>query len=255
MVDASQLWSVSSNQEYQDQLAPFDVAEDYSTASLMKNKGPNLSMEKLSALSVDQIVREILIKASIIDYERLIRLLKSACDLSKKPMPREQDLISSLISNLCLVTSVNGLLVCKSTLKYDMKTEKRQAAMRDYVIHCLENNGGQVQLSKLFKDLSAGYSELKDIIEELGDVRDGVCFTKRYKSMFKSKLSMVQQRAVNEKWVSLAEDIQRYKENSFYPVDLSALHSLSESNKAVLVKRLVEEEVTKLFSKVTVTTT
>ena len=88
------------------------------------------------------MVREILIKASIIDYERLIRILKSACDLSKKPMPREQDLISSLVSNLCLVTSADGLLVCKSNLKYDMKTEKRKAAMRDYVIHCLETQGG-----------------------------------------------------------------------------------------------------------------
>jgi hypothetical protein len=126
---------VASRQEYQDKLAPFDVAEDFSTASLMKNKGPNLTMEGLGALPVEQMVREVLKKASIVDYERLVRIVKGACDLSKQVLPKERDLIDSLVSTLCLVTSVDGLLVCKSNVKYDLKTEKRQAALRDYVIH------------------------------------------------------------------------------------------------------------------------
>jgi hypothetical protein len=77
------LWRVASKNEYQDLLAPFDKTEDYSTASMLKNKGPNLTMEMLAALSVEQIVQEILKKASIVDYERLVRLLKSASSIAK----------------------------------------------------------------------------------------------------------------------------------------------------------------------------
>ena len=36
-------WGVSSKFEYQDMLAPFDDTEDYSTSSLLKNKGANLT--------------------------------------------------------------------------------------------------------------------------------------------------------------------------------------------------------------------
>jgi hypothetical protein len=108
----------------------------------MKNKGPNITMEALGALSVEQMVREVLKKASIIDYERLCRIVKGACDLSKQAFPKEKDLVESLVSSLCLVTSVDGILVCKSSIKYDLKSDKRQAALRDYVIHQLETRGG-----------------------------------------------------------------------------------------------------------------
>jgi len=190
MADATQAWSVGSKQEYQDKLAPFDVAEDFSTASLMKNKGPNLTMEGLGALSVEQMVREVLKKASIIDYERLCRIVKGACDLSKQELTKEKELIDSLVSTLCLVTSVDGVLVCRSNIKYDLKTEKRSAALRDYFIHQLEARGGKLDLPALFKATQSSYSELKTIVEELSDVKGGVCYLKSYKgSTFKGKLS------------------------------------------------------------------
>jgi len=40
-------------------------------------------MEVLAALSVEEIIKELLIKASVIDYERLVRLTLSACKLGK----------------------------------------------------------------------------------------------------------------------------------------------------------------------------
>jgi hypothetical protein len=43
---------MSSNTEYQDQLAPFDNTEDYSAASLLKNKGPNLTLEMLGGMPI-----------------------------------------------------------------------------------------------------------------------------------------------------------------------------------------------------------
>ena len=91
------LWRVASKNEYQDLLAPFDTSEDYSTASMLKNKGSNLTIEMLSGLSVEEIVIEIIKKAGIIDYERLVRLMKSACHLGKYQLPKESDLINSLI--------------------------------------------------------------------------------------------------------------------------------------------------------------
>jgi hypothetical protein len=103
IVKEEAVWKECSRSEYQDLLAPFDNTEDYSTASLMKNKGPNLTLESLAILSVDQMVRELLKKASLIDYKRLVRLLKGACDLGKKQMPKESELISTLINSYCLL--------------------------------------------------------------------------------------------------------------------------------------------------------
>jgi hypothetical protein len=42
---------------------------------------------------VEDIIKQLLIKASVIDYERLIRLLLSACKLGKHPIPKEFDVI------------------------------------------------------------------------------------------------------------------------------------------------------------------
>lgn len=50
---------------------------------MLKNKGPNLTIEMLAGLSVEEIVIEIIKKVGIIDYERLVRLMKSACHLAK----------------------------------------------------------------------------------------------------------------------------------------------------------------------------
>jgi hypothetical protein len=50
-------------------------------------------MEVLASLPVEDIIKEFLVKASVIDYERLIRLLISACKLGKHPLPKEIDVI------------------------------------------------------------------------------------------------------------------------------------------------------------------
>jgi hypothetical protein len=79
MAEKNFSWKIVNSGEYQDLIAPFDNTEDYSTASNMKNKGPNITLEKLAVLSVEEMVQEIIRKAGIIDYERLVRLLHSAC--------------------------------------------------------------------------------------------------------------------------------------------------------------------------------
>jgi hypothetical protein len=113
------IFRVSSRQEYQEMIAPFDQTEDYSTASMLKKDKTRLTMEVLATYEVKDIIKELIAKASIIDYERLVRLLVSACKLGKHPIPKESDLISALINELCLVSLKEGTLILKSLYKYD----------------------------------------------------------------------------------------------------------------------------------------
>jgi hypothetical protein len=44
MIDVDKNWKVLNKTEFMDIFAPFDHTEDFSTASLMKNKGTSLTM-------------------------------------------------------------------------------------------------------------------------------------------------------------------------------------------------------------------
>lgn len=56
MAEKNFYWKIVNSGEYQDLIAPFDNTEDYSTASNLKNKGPNITLEKLAVLSVEEMV-------------------------------------------------------------------------------------------------------------------------------------------------------------------------------------------------------
>jgi hypothetical protein len=76
-------------------------------------------MEVLAALSVEEIIKELLVKASVIDYERLVRLTLSACKLGKHQIPKESDVIQLLLRKYCYVTDKEGTLIVRSEHKYD----------------------------------------------------------------------------------------------------------------------------------------
>ncbi len=82
-----------------------------------------------------------------------------------------------------------------------------------------------MELNTLFEATETMYSELKDIIEEVANVKKGVCTLRScpYDSKFKSKLTEHQLKIANDKWTSLVNDLARYQENSFYQNDLSVL--------------------------------
>jgi len=62
-----------------DLLAPIAKEEDFSTASLMKNKGSNISIELLSLMkSAEDIIITIIKKSGLIDFERLMRITENA---------------------------------------------------------------------------------------------------------------------------------------------------------------------------------
>ena len=60
-------------------LAPFDTNEDFSTNSIMRDKGDSLTTEKLARLDLDQIVEEIVVKAGVVNFSRVYRIV---CDVS-----------------------------------------------------------------------------------------------------------------------------------------------------------------------------
>ncbi len=210
------LWKVASRNEYQDQLAPFDTDEDYSTASMLKNKGPNLTVEKLAALTgVEEIVTEIIKKAGVIDYERLVRLMKSACHLGKHSLPKEADLVNELVSNLCLVSST-GALICRSRLLHAGDTQKRLHGLRNYVIQMLERHK-EYPLAKILEETNCKFDELGPIIHELSLLKEGVCTMRVFAdTKFKGKLKEQHAKAVKEGWVKLGLEVQRALGESFY---------------------------------------
>lgn len=52
--------------------------EDFSTSSLLKEKGENLTSEKLAKLSIEDMVKAILAKSGIVAFSRVARIIKDA---------------------------------------------------------------------------------------------------------------------------------------------------------------------------------
>lgn len=83
-IEMNKGYLVLNSGDYLDEVAPIDHTNDFSTAALMKNQGPNLTSDYLSQLSVEKMLEEIIVKAGLIDLERIVRTMKEACQLSKQ---------------------------------------------------------------------------------------------------------------------------------------------------------------------------
>lgn len=59
-------------------LAPYAEVDDFSTSSLLKEKGDNLTSEKLAKLSIEDMVKTILAKSGIVSFARVLRIIKDA---------------------------------------------------------------------------------------------------------------------------------------------------------------------------------
>ena len=71
--------------EYAELLAPYDECKDFSTSSLMKEKGENLTSEKLSRLSLEDMVKAILAKSGVVSFSRVVRIIKDALIVQGNP--------------------------------------------------------------------------------------------------------------------------------------------------------------------------
>ena len=59
-------------------MAPYAEVDDFSTSSLLKEKGDNLTSEKLAKLSIEDMVKTILAKSGIVSFTRVLRIIKDA---------------------------------------------------------------------------------------------------------------------------------------------------------------------------------
>ena len=78
-------------------LAPFDTSEDFSTSSMLRDKGENLTTERLLKLQPEQVVDQILAKAGVLSFGKIFEMLSDICDLKKLPPPDEKELIALVL--------------------------------------------------------------------------------------------------------------------------------------------------------------
>ena len=81
---------------------------DFSSSSLLKNKGPNLTSEMLFNEFGDNykgMIQKILQKSQIIDLDALFRILSEACELSKTVIKMEEVISFLLQSELAYMTN------------------------------------------------------------------------------------------------------------------------------------------------------
>ena len=64
----------------------------------MKEKGDNLTSEKLSRLSVEEMVKAILAKSGIVCFSRVLRIIKDALIVQGNPYALEKQVIFTYLS-------------------------------------------------------------------------------------------------------------------------------------------------------------
>ena len=76
-VKAANLAQLKGSQ-YAELLAPYDSVNDFSTSSILKEKGENLTSERLSKMSIEEMVKAILAKSGIVSFTRVMRIVRDA---------------------------------------------------------------------------------------------------------------------------------------------------------------------------------
>ncbi|CDW74584.1 dna-directed rna polymerase iii subunit rpc5-like [Stylonychia lemnae] len=192
-------WSLISSHEFQDLLAPFDKTEDFSTASILKNKGSNLTIEVLAQLSPIKMLELIMKKAGIIDLERLVRIMLAACKLANIDMLPQDQLIDLLSDHM-----------------YDFTVDKRKVALREYLINQIYRNG-QITLDQIKKETKTQFGELKLHIQEVTNSLNEILTFKNYgNSKLHEYLKPKHNKQIKESWDKLEHECKKYQELKFY---------------------------------------
>jgi len=104
-----------NHKDYRDELAPFPSEDDFSTSSILKNKGDKLTTEKLADLSLQEQIFHIMLKCHQIQFERLYKILSQVANFSKKILPSPAE-IANVTLDFCYF--INERLVLKSRYRY-----------------------------------------------------------------------------------------------------------------------------------------
>lgn len=153
-------------QTYAEMLAPYDTNEDFSTSSMMRDKGNNLTTEKLLKLQPEQIVEQVLAKAGVINFSRVIGMVQDICSLKKIPHPDESQVLKMLLSKSYVAVD-SQLFIAKSELCYS-RDKTRQIAIRDFVLDCLCKAKEPVPISTLIEATKSNFKELTPILDNVG---------------------------------------------------------------------------------------
>ena len=120
-VDSGELGSgvqLLSHKDYSDLLAPLFQANDFSTATLMKNEGSNLTAEKLAELTVPNMIDRILQKTGLIGIERLMRILTDACAVASLDAPDIQSVADHLATRTFVMPDL-ATYIANADLMFD----------------------------------------------------------------------------------------------------------------------------------------
>jgi len=121
------------NTQYAELLAPFEQVNDFSTSSLVKELGENLTSERLARKSTEGMVKAILAKAGIVAFSRVVRVIKEALIVQGSAATlNKDDILEYLAAHSALVLSGTQSFVAKSNLIFDQS--RRKCALRDAML-------------------------------------------------------------------------------------------------------------------------
>ena len=97
----------------------------------------NLTAEKLARFPPNQILETILIKAGVISFKRVARIIKDTFIVAKVENYHSKEDLFQDLCKYCFYLPEMQIFVTKSSLVFDAKTNKRGVAIRDYLISLL----------------------------------------------------------------------------------------------------------------------
>ena len=97
----------------------------------------NLTAEKLARYAPNQILETILIKAGVISFKRVARIIKDTFIVAKVENYQTREDLFQDLCKYCFYLPETQVFITKSSLVFDAKTNKRSVAIRDYLISLL----------------------------------------------------------------------------------------------------------------------
>lgn len=164
---AKSLTQLGSTQ-YAEMLAPYDQVDDFSTSSLVKELGNNLTSERLAQMSIEGMIDAILAKSGIVSYSRALRIIKDALTVrgNSQSLVKEEILTYLFAQSAHFLTGTQSF-IAKSSLVFEKS--RRKSSIRDAVIVQLIKNGS-IDVEQLMIDAKCDFKILGPIIESVANL-------------------------------------------------------------------------------------
>ena len=142
----------------------------------MKEKGDNLTSERLSKLSVPAMITAILNKSGVVSLPRAIRIVQDALVVKCEPTDLDAEHIYTLLAERsCWVIPESQSFIASSQVVY--QSSKRKQELRDSIILSLIRDR-EIDVQKLMRDANCDFRLLGPIIDTVAREQTG---TPRYR--------------------------------------------------------------------------